>query len=179
MTRPHMQTEAIPEQTDTAQQAVPGLSALEVEVIGLFVNAVKAIGLPRSVGEIYGLMFISPEPQALDTLVERLKISKGSASQGLKTLRAFGAVRQVYVAGDRRDHYEAETELKKIASGFIREELKPHLESGSTRIARLDTLLADTAPGEAKEFHDSRIRKLAQWHQRSKEVLPLLAGMLD
>src|SRR6187549_540687 len=113
-----------------------GLSTVEVDVIGLFVNAVKMLGMPKSVGEIYGLLFISAEPLPLDALVERLNISKGSASQGLKVLRAFGAVKQVYVGGDRRDHYTAETELKKLAAGFIREEIKPRLESGGERLQR-------------------------------------------
>ena len=65
----------------------PRLSPLEVEVIDLFVNAVKIVGIPKSVGEIYGLLFVAPEPLPLDALVEQLQISKGSASQGLRFLR--------------------------------------------------------------------------------------------
>ena len=152
------------------------LSALEVDVIGLFVNAVKMLGMPKSVGEIYGLLFISPDPLPLDALVERLNISKGSASQGLKVLRAFGAVKQVYVGGDRRDHYAAETELKKLAAGFIREEIKPRLESGGERLERLQTMMASNGQDE---FYKTRLAKLSQWHSRSQEVMPLLTTMLD
>ena len=153
-----------------------GLSPVEVEVIGLFVNAVKLLGMPKSVGEIYGLLFISPAPLPLDALVDRLKISKGSASQGLKVLRAFGAVKQVYVGGDRRDHYTAESELKKLAAGFVREQIKPRLEGGAARLARLKTMLKSEADGE---FFQTRITKLNQWHARSQEVMPLLSTMLD
>lgn len=154
------------------------LSPVEVEVIGLFVNAVKLLGIPKSVGEIYGLLFIAPEPLALDALVTRLDISKGSASQGLKVLRAFGAVKQVYVAGDRRDHYAAETELKKLAAGFIREEIKPRLESGAERLERLKAL-SGAENSDRGEFFRGRVTKLAQWHARSQEVMPLLSTMLD
>src|SRR4029450_3850395 len=86
------------------------LSSIEVEAIDLFVSAVRLLGLPRSLGELYGLLFISPGPLSIDDLVERLRISKGSASQGLKALRQIGAVKVTYVPGDRRDHYIAETE---------------------------------------------------------------------
>jgi HTH-type transcriptional regulator, glycine betaine synthesis regulator len=158
--------------------ASAALSALEVEVIGLFVNAVKTLGMPKSVGEIYGLLYISPKPLALDALVERLNISKGSASQGLKVLRAFGAVKQVYVGGDRRDHYAAETELKKLAAGFIREEIKPRLDSGANRLERLHALSDGEQSGDAEHYR-SRIAKLAQWHTRSQEILPLLTTVLD
>ena len=154
------------------------LAPVEVEVIGLFVNAVKVLGMPKSVGEIYGMLFIAPEPLPLDALVDRLEISKGSASQGLKVLRAFGAVKQVYVAGDRRDHYAAETELKKLAAGFIREEIKPRLESGADRLERLKAL-SSAENTDRGEFFRSRVSKLAQWHARSQEVMPLLSTMLD
>ncbi|MGK0188899.1 MAG: DNA-binding transcriptional regulator GbsR (MarR family), partial [Verrucomicrobiales bacterium] len=113
------------------------LNSLEVEVIDLFVNAVKMLGFPKSVGEIYGLLFISKDALPLDALVERLDISKGSASQGLRLLKSLNAVSSVYVAGDRRDHFKAETQLKKLAAGFIREELEPHILSGEERIERL------------------------------------------
>ena len=147
-------------------------------MIGLFVNTVKLLGIPKSVGEIYGLLFIAPEPLPLDALVERLNISKGSASQGLKVLRALGAVKQVYVAGDRRDHYAAETELKKLTAGFIREEIKPRLESGADRLERLKSLSGEEN-SDLGEFFRSRVSKLAQWHARSQEVMPLLSTMLD
>ena len=54
------------------------LEPIQREVIALFVNGVRVLGLPKSVGEIYGLLFISPEPLALDVIVSRLEISKGS-----------------------------------------------------------------------------------------------------
>ena len=161
-----------------SSNSTSALSELEVEVISLFVNAVKMLGMPKSVGEIYGLLYISPQPLPLDALVERLDISKGSASQGLKVLRSFGAVKQVYIGGDRRDHYAAETELKKLAAGFIREEIKPRLESGATRLERLKALSAAEASGDS-EYYQGRVAKLGQWHARSQELLPLLTTVLD
>ncbi len=60
------------------------MSDLEMQVIELFVRGVRVLGLPKSVGEIYGLLYISPQPLSLDALVGRLRMSKGSTSQGLK-----------------------------------------------------------------------------------------------
>jgi DNA-binding transcriptional regulator GbsR (MarR family) len=151
---------------------------VEVEVISVFVNAVRILGMPKSVGEIYGLLFIAPEPMPLDALVARLNISKGSASQGLKVLRAVGAVKLVYATGDRRDHYAAETELKKLAAGFIREEIKPRLDSGADRLERLRDLSRSVTSAQGDFFRD-RIGRLANWHARSQSLMPLISGMLD
>jgi DNA-binding transcriptional ArsR family regulator len=62
------------------------------ECIELFAEVVYALGLPRSVGQIYGLLYASSEPLSFSDIVERLDISKGSASQGLQLLRTLGAI---------------------------------------------------------------------------------------
>ena len=41
------------------------------------------LNLPRSVGELYGVLFIAENPMCLDDLRIKLNISKGSTSQGL------------------------------------------------------------------------------------------------
>ena len=46
-------------------------------MIDVFVRAASLIGLPRSIGEIYGLLFYA-QALSFDELVERLQISKGS-----------------------------------------------------------------------------------------------------
>lgn len=156
-----------------------GLGELEVQVIELFVRGVRVLGLPKSVGEIYGLLYVSPQPLALDTLVERLSMSKGSASQGLKFLRNLGAVKVVYVAGDRRDHYEAQTELKQLVAGFMKGELQPHLESGAQRLRQLQEIVAAEEDSEQAAFYRSRMRKLETWRERGSELLKLVEDLLS
>ena len=84
------------------REAASALQELEVEAIEMFINFLRLIGLPKSVGEIYGLLFVAPRPMAMDDIMDRLEISLGAASQGLKLLRSFGAVRVVYERGERR-----------------------------------------------------------------------------
>ncbi len=156
------------------------LSAIEAQVIAVFVDGVKVIGLPRSIGEIYGLLFISPGPLSLDDLVERLGISKGSASQGLRTLRSLGAVAEVNDDGlpERRTYYEAATELKRLVGGFIREEIRPHLESGRNKVARLQPAIDQLEDQNLREFARERIERLDQWMKNAGNVLPILQKLL-
>ena len=92
---------------------------LELDSIDFFVRLMSMLGMPRSVGEIYGLLYFSKDSLPMDQIASRLGISIGSASQGLRTLRSLKAVRTAYVAGDRRDHYFAETEFRRLFSNFI------------------------------------------------------------
>src|SRR5260370_26161865 len=122
-------------QKDQKPQA--GLNPLETEIIDFFFQLSGLLGQPRSLAEIYGLLFISARPLDMDDLIERLQLSKGSASQGLKFLRNIGAVRMIYVAGDRRVHYEAVAELRNLATRFLREQIVPHLDNSQPRLTRV------------------------------------------
>ena len=163
--------------TDKGRQA--GLDEMERRVIGVFVDGVKVLGLPPSIGELYGLLFISPVPLSLDGLVERLGVSKGSASQGLRALKQLGAVREVQGAGtDRRTYYEPAVELKRLVGGFIREQVRPHLESGRAKIARISEAAAEVEDPGRREFLEDRLDRLERWMKRGAVVLPMLQKLL-
>ena len=117
------------------------MNKVELEIISIFVRLADLLNLPKTVGEIYGLLFISEAPMCLDDLMNKLKISKGSTSQGLKILRSFGALKKIYIPGDRKDYYLAEDSLRKIANGFANEQIQPHLESGSERLEYILSLI--------------------------------------
>lgn len=161
------------------QEARPGakLDELEIEVIDFFIRGVQVVGLPKSIGEIYGILYISSEPMSLDALAGKLEISKGSASQGLRFLRNLGAVNPTYVAGDRRDHFVAETSLKKLMGGFLKNEIGPHLESGATRLERLTKLIASSESKQAK-FRKQRIAQLGHWRSKGRTLLGLVEKFL-
>ncbi len=152
------------------------LSELEVEVIGVFVQLARLIGIPKSVAEIYGLLFLSAQPLSMTDLMQRLKLSKGAASQGLKWLRNLNAAKVVYVAGDRRDHHEAETEFKHIIAGFLKEQLKPSLDRGFSRLSHVDGLIK--GPPEKRRHLTSRVEKLRAWEKKGQDLLPFLEALL-
>jgi len=153
------------------------LSELEQEVIDLFVRMAGVLSLPRSVGELYGLLFISPEPLCINDCMKKLNISKGSTSQGLKVLRSFGAVSTVYIPGDRHDFFQADAGLRQIVTGFVNEQVRPHLENGKDRLKRLDELVEDSDP-EQKEFFEERVGRLKSWQKRANLLLPFALNFI-
>ncbi len=154
-----------------AEQA--GLTELEVEAIEMFINFLRIIGLPKSVGEIYGLLFVAPRPLAMDEIMSRLDISLGAASQGLKLLRSFGAVRVVYERGNRRDHYVADLELSRFATVFIEDELQPRIDTALGRIRRMEKSLEEL-PSSQREATRQRIDRLKHWLDKGQKIIPWL-----
>ncbi len=154
------------------------LDPLERQVVAFFVDGVRVLGLPRSIGEIYGLLFISQTPLSLDDLVRRLHISKGSASQGLRMLKSLGAVGEVEGGAERRTYYQPAIELKRLAGGFIREQIRPHLESGKTKISRLAETTRDIDDPTRRKFLKERVERLETWLRSGGKVLPVLQKLL-
>ncbi len=156
------------------------LSAFEQETLAVFVGLARAVGLPRSYGEIYGLLYASAEPLNFGDIQSRLGLSKGSVSQGLKALRAVGAVRLRESVGDgARDHFEPETELRRLVGGFLRESIRPHLDGSDRRLTALrEHLLAEKVPAARKKVLQARHDKLVRWHKQGRAVLPWLEKFL-
>ena len=154
----------------------------EVAVIDLFLNAANSFGLPKSYGQIYGLLFCRDQPLAMDEVMELLEISKGSASQGLRALRQLGAVSSAFEVGDRKERFVAEIRLRKLVGGFLREQADPHLDKGVGRLQQIEALLAKV---DDKDSHKRGVRRheiLSGWHRQMSRLLPwvkMIVGKSD
>ena len=171
-----MKSPSLPELSRPAR--VPAsLLPLESEMISVFVQVAETLSLPRSLGEIYGLLFCAKEPLCFDDIVQRLQISGGSTSQGLKFLRNMGAIRVVYQPKDRRDFFVAETGLRSLAGGILKQKLEPALTNGAERLAKMENLRAKTDPMHAEHFAE-RLVILRKWHVKTSKIFPLILQFL-
>lgn len=152
-------------------------SAFEQECITLFSGFLHVLGVPYSIGAIYGLLFASPEPLCFADIVQRLEMSKGSVSQGLAFLRQSGAVRLVEIDGDRREFFEPELGLRRLASGLIKEKIQPLATETKEAVRRLRRH-AGTARGDKNVFQMERIRQLETWQRQLGRVLPVVQAVL-
>jgi len=156
----------------------PTLAAWEVAIIDSFVRAVALVGLPRSIGEIYGCLYCSPEPLSFDAIADRLEISRGSVSGGLKTLRQLGAIKLQYVAGSRKDHFAPELSMERLVRGFIKDQFSPHLESSAHRLDAIEVQLAAEPDPLLRELGLQRLNTLRSWRRRAEKLLPLVLAVL-
>jgi len=161
----------------TTSTLVSRLTPVETEVIELFVQFSRALSLPRSYAEIYGLLFASPSPLTQNQLEERLQISKGSTSMGLNFLEGLGAVRAVKIPNQRRMRYEAVAELRHLAGSFLRQHVLNHLNDSGPRLERIKEH-SQALTGEAKAHALARLKLLKSWDKNGRRVLPFLLTIL-
>jgi len=155
------------------------ISSWESALIESFVRAAGLIGLPRSIGEIYGLLYCAREPLSFDEIEERLSISRGSVSQGLKTLRQIGAVKVAYRPGSRKDHFAPELSVERLVRGFVKEQVSPHLTSAEERFDHAEQLIADEADAELRAHAAQRLSTLRTWQRRAQKLIPLALAVLN
>jgi DNA-binding transcriptional regulator GbsR (MarR family) len=151
-------------------------AGFEKECIELFTEAVAAFGAPPSLGQIYGVIFASPQPLSFTDIFERLGISKGSVSQGLQTLRSLGAVRSVAAEDTRREYFVAEIGLRRLVDGALRERIGPLVSAAPARIVRLQRLAQRDLPD--KTFYLGQVEQIETWRRRITMALPLLSVLL-
>ena len=139
----------------------------------------QAVGLPKSYGEIYGLLFASPQPLGFTEIQSRLGLSKGSVSQGLRALREIGAV---VVADDfpgRREGYAAATEMRELAAALLRGTLEPQLARGTVRLKSAAVLLGgEKFSASERRVLARRLDKLQGWHRKAGGLLPWIIKFL-
>jgi DNA-binding transcriptional regulator GbsR (MarR family) len=86
-------------------------------------------GINRSVAQIHALLYLAERPLTAEDIADTLGMARSNVSNSLKELGAWNLIRRAPVMGDRRDHFEAETDLwemvARIAQGRKERELDP------------------------------------------------------
>src|SRR5579871_2885395 len=88
----------------------------------------------RSIGQIYGILYITPEPLCLEDIAKACSMSKGNASIHLRMLANWGAVHQTSKPGTRKDYYSANSDVRGLAIKRLQEGVARRLEHAGERI---------------------------------------------
>ena len=73
-------------------------------------------GVNRSVSQIHGLLYLSEAPMTADDIADTLGMARSNVSNSIRELLSWNLIRRVPIMGDRRDHYEAETDIWEVAA---------------------------------------------------------------
>lgn len=90
-------------------------------------------GVNRTVAQIHALLYISESPLNAEDITHILGVARSNVSNSLKELLTIKTIRRVPIVGDRRDYFEAETDVweiaKRVAAESKAREIDPALET--------------------------------------------------
>lgn len=85
-------------------------------------------GVNRTVGQIYALLFLSPQPLHADDIADALGLARSSVSMGLKELQSWRLVKMSHQVGDRRDYFESPKDVWEIFRILMEEKRKREID---------------------------------------------------
>ncbi len=128
-------------------------------------------GVNRSIAQMHALLYLADRPMTAEAIAAELGIARSNVSNSLRELQVWKLVRRVPVRGDRRDHYEAETDpweiARRIAEGRKAREIDPALVAlqACVEAARDDTTVSDVVRRRLADMA-SFVAALDTWYEQ-------------
>jgi DNA-binding transcriptional regulator GbsR (MarR family) len=128
-------------------------------------------GVNRSVSQVHALLYVSSQPLTAETIAATLGMARSNVSTSLRELMAWQLIRRVPVLGDRRDHFEAETDLwtmvNRIAAGRKARELDPALAALRECLAEAQgDRSVDAAAAQRLTDMLAFVERLSRWYEQ-------------
>lgn len=139
------------------------LSPLVRSFVGHFGEMGSRWGVNRTVGQIYALIYVSPQPLCAEQIAEALEFSRGNVSMGLKELQAWRLVTLRHLPGDRRDHFEAPQDAWEIFQTLAEERRRREIEP---TLSMLRSALLVTPDNDAERHAQTRMREMHELIER-------------
>jgi DNA-binding transcriptional regulator GbsR (MarR family) len=128
-------------------------------------------GVNRSVAQIHALLYLSERPLTAEDIAETLGLARSNVSTSIKELLAWKLIRRIPVMGDRRDHFEAETDIwdmvTRIAQGRKEREIDPAAAALRACLAEAegDRRISPVAVARLKEMQDF-VETVNRWYDQ-------------
>ena len=140
-------------------------------------NTTQSFGFGRIPGQLFALLYLSAKPLCLDDIARELGVSKASVSMTVRQLEQWAAVRRVWVKGDRKDYYEAETDFgTMLRQGLLTTFLKK-IDTAGTQIGNVERTVqrametVDDAQRQELQVVADRLRRARDFHDKVNGML--------
>lgn len=121
-----------------------------------FINAWRSFGtswgINKTMAQIHACLMVSEEPLSTDDLMEELGISRGNVNMNIRSLIEWGVIYKTFIKGDRKEYFEAEKDIWKLARVISRERKRRELDPIVNLIGELNEELQEDKTKETKDF---------------------------
>ena len=122
-------------------------------------------GMNRSISQVHALLYMADAPLTAEQIAAALGMARSNVSTSLKELQGWDLIRRAPLWGDRRDFFEAETDIWKvvtrIAAGRKAREIDP------AAAALRECLAAASADRDVSEVAIGRLKEMLEFVDRT------------
>lgn len=125
-------------------------------------------GINRAMGQMYALLYLSPGPLTAEEISETLSLARSTVSTGLRELQGWGIIKVVHVLGDRRDHFEAVSNVWEMFRAIVQE--RKHREMDPT-LALLRESVVELEKSRAEDPHvKERLQEMLDFFETASTI---------
>lgn len=121
-------------------------------------------GFPKGMGALFAALYLSPTPLSLDEIVQQTGLTKGAVSNEIRALARMGLVHRSTKLGDRKDYYEAETDLYAAVRSLLKERQNSEFDRALRSVKdTLEALEENWVEDEEWQFVYERVKALQEF----------------
>jgi DNA-binding transcriptional regulator GbsR (MarR family) len=153
--------------------------SLEVHFSELAGQLAEMCSFNRSLGQIYGILYMSPEPLSLEDIAKGSRMSKGNASVHLRTLQGWEAVHRTWKSGSRKDYYAANRDIRGLAMKRLHDGIRRRLDLARVEFSAIRkdpefSKYVEHAEGTFAKDRVAEIESLIDQVEKAAAMLPKL-----
>ena len=140
------------------------------ENIRFWADVADFMGFSRSLGEVYGIFFVSESPLSADDVAAQAGASRSGCGQHIKSLTEIGALRVAQNVQERKTHFELQTDLGVLIRRLMGSRVIPRLaELNQQRLELHGQATANKATHLIERFE-----RLERWKDKTTPLAKLL-----
>lgn len=132
-------------------------------------------GVNRTIAQIHALLYLAPDALPAEDIARILSVARSNVSTSLRELHSYGLIKVTHRLGDRRDHFEALTDVWELFAVILDQRKRREIDP---TLAVLRQCASDAeADAKTDELTKSRIQEMLQfvertttWYEQMREV---------
>ncbi|MEM6638649.1 MAG: MarR family transcriptional regulator [Pseudomonadota bacterium] len=132
-------------------------------------------GVNRTIAQIHALLYLSPDALPAEDIARVLSVARSNVSTSLRELHSYGLVKVTHRLGDRRDHFEALTDVWELFAVILdqrkRREIDPTLTvlRQCSEDAENDEQTDEQTRARIRDMLDF-VEQTTSWYDQMREV---------
>ncbi len=144
------------------------LAAAQQQFISLWSSVGVQWGISKTMAQVHAYLLVQVKPVNHDEMMQALGISRGNVHLNVHELVNWGLVRKVVVKGERKDYFEAEKDVYKMARIIARERKRRELQPVLDQLRELSVVEGE---GEDKEHFEKLMREINRFGEQADFLL--------
>ncbi|MBL1216135.1 MAG: hypothetical protein D8M59_01420 [Planctomycetes bacterium] len=136
-------------------------------------------GIPRTMAEVHALLYLAGEPLCTDDIMDRLHISRGSASMSVRSLLDWGVLSRVHKRGDRKEYFQAEQDVWRMFRTILRERKRREIDPVLMSLYECRDLTGPDSVGPEADRSNPAVHEHNERLDRMLEFMELVDTLAD